>query len=336
MNIPYKKFLLIGCASLILLVLVGFIHIGLQIFPGSGPVEITDYHPFKSARAQEKYLAAYDLHAKNWPVPSENRMVETSYGSTFMRISGSYGAPPLVLLHGFGGNSLNWLPNVETLSQTYRVYAIDTITDSGRSIYTQVMDNPGDYIVWLNEVFNALDLGDDINLVGLSYGGWLTAQYAQYYPERLNKIVLLAPAATVLPIDNQWTLRAVLCMLPHRYFTRNFLLWLLEDFTNQDQTSRQLIEALADLAYLAARSFKPKPTVSPTVLTNSELMHILTPALFLVGENERIYSPSEAVERLNLVAPKIETSVIPDAGHDLTYSQADLVNHMILDFLSKP
>jgi pimeloyl-ACP methyl ester carboxylesterase len=60
------------------------------------------------------------------------------------------------------------------------------------------------------------------------------------------------------------------------------------------------------------------------------------PTLFLVGENEKIYSAQQAVEHLNTVAPNIETAIIPNAGHDLTLVQADVVNDRILDFLEKP
>ena len=62
---------------------------------------------------------------------------------------------------------------------------------------------------------------------------------------------------------------------------------------------------------------------------------LLTPALFLVGANEKIYSPQEAVERLGRVAPQIQAEIIHDAGHDLTFVQAELVNQRVLAFLSQ-
>ena len=50
-----------------------------------------------------------------------------------------------------------------------------------------------DLLSWLDELFDALRLGDEINLAGMSYGGALTAQYALHFPTRLTKL-LLAPA----------------------------------------------------------------------------------------------------------------------------------------------
>ena len=57
--------------------------------------------------------------------------------------------------------------------------------------------------------------------------------------------------------------------------------------------------------------------------------------IVLVGENEKLYPAKNAVERLNIVAPQIQTEIIPGAGHDLTIVQAGLVNSRVLDFLMK-
>jgi pimeloyl-ACP methyl ester carboxylesterase len=65
------------------------------------------------------------------------------------------------------------------------------------------------------------------------------------------------------------------------------------------------------------------------------LRGINVPTLFLVGENEKIYAAQEAVQRLSRVAPQIETAVIPDAGHDLTIVQAELVNRLVVAFLQR-
>lgn len=327
---------LITCSFFVILIIAGLIGLYISIFPGPKALEMTEFHPFKSEAAQDRFLALYEEREKDWPVPFESRMVETSYGSTYVRISGPENGPALVLLHGAGGNSLQWASNIVDLSQGYRVYALDSIYDNGRSIYTRAMEKPQDYILWLDEVFTGLALGNEVNLVGLSYGGWLTSQYALNFPGRLNKIVLLAPAGTVLPISPEWVRRAALGFLPDRYFIKSFLYWLLEDFVNQDEASRNLVDAWVEEAYIATRSFKPKSMVNPYVLSNSELQQIRVPTLFLVGENEKIYSAQQAVTRLNTVAPAIETEIIPDAGHDLTWVQAELVNRKILDFLAEP
>jgi pimeloyl-ACP methyl ester carboxylesterase len=66
-----------------------------------------------------------------------------------------------------------------------------------------------------------------------------------------------------------------------------------------------------------------------------ELKSIKVPTLYLVGEHEKIYSAQKAVQRLHKVAPQIKTEVIPDAGHDLTIVQAEMVNKKLLEFLKQ-
>jgi len=260
-------------------------------------------------------------------------MVNTSYGQTFARIGGPSGAPPLVLLHGIGGNSLQWMLNIAALSEIYRTYAVDNIYDYGRSVYTKAIKSSDDFVNWLDEFFSVLELGNNINLIGLSYGGWIASQYALRFQNRLNKIVLLAPACTVLPLSSKWIFRAVLCVVPHKCFTKSFIYWLLEDLAQKDEAGRAIIDEHVDESFLALRSFKTKRMVNPSVLTDKEFQSINVPTLYLVGENEKIYSAQKAIERINAVAPQIKTEVIPHAGHDLTIVQAAMLNKKILEFL---
>jgi pimeloyl-ACP methyl ester carboxylesterase len=295
------------------------------------------HHPFRSAKAKAKYLALYDEAARDWPVPSECRMVDTSYGQTCVRISGPVDAPSLVLLPGAGGCSLMWKPNIEALSERYRAYAVDVLINTGcvgRSVYTRTIESPDGAVNWLDELFSALETQDTINLMGLSYGGWLTSQYALRFPDRLNGIVLLAPAATVLPLRLEFLIRAMLVKLvPVRYLYRSFYCWLLNDLARE---SAQTFEVVVNDGMTATRCFKPAGFAGgPTVLTDKELQNIKVPTLFLIGENEGIYSAQKAVQRLNEVAPHIRTEVIPNAGHDLTLVQSGMVNQRILEFLAQ-
>ena len=152
----------------------------------------SSFHPFRSEKARQGYLANYDRRASQWPVAAQGRLVETSGGQTYVRISGPSDAPPLVLLPGVNASSLMWLPNISELSQNYRVYAVDNIYDFGRSVWKRPMLTASDFVNWLDELFTQLGLGENINLMGISYGGWIASQYALHRPGRLKKLVLLA------------------------------------------------------------------------------------------------------------------------------------------------
>jgi len=225
-----------------------------------------------------------------------------------------------------------WISSIETLSENYRTYAVDNIYDFGRSIYTKTINDSNDLVNWLDESFNALELGNDINLMGLSYGGWLTSQYALRFPERLHKIILLLPAATVLSMRLEFLARLIWLPLQFNYFTRSFIYWLFEDYAKKD---KKAVEDIADGISLAFKCFKSKRLPNTSVLTDAELKSIEIPALYLVGENEKEFSAQKAVQRLNNVAPRIKTEIIPNAGHDLISVQPEMVNKRILEFLKQ-
>ena len=162
---------------------------------------------FKSPQAEAAYMAAYDSALEKWPVPYEEKYVPTSYGDTYMIVSGPVDGEPLILVHGMGSNASHWSLNVAALAQSYRVYALDIMCSVGRSKPLKVFSDITDYADWLTEVLDALKI-EKANMVGYSYGGFITTCYAFQKPERLKKVVLLAPAATLLPFSKEWHLKS--------------------------------------------------------------------------------------------------------------------------------
>jgi pimeloyl-ACP methyl ester carboxylesterase len=69
------------------------------------------------------------------------------------------------------------------------------------------------------------------------------------------------------------------------------------------------------------------------VFSEVELSRINVPTLFIVGENEVIYDPVAAIEKVNRLIPNIETKLVPNAGHLVSMEQPALVNKHILEFL---
>ena len=328
------KTVAIGCGTIAVVFAALVAWIGVEIYQAVQPVELSDHHPFRSQAKKERYLAHYDARAENWPVGSETRMVESSWGVTFVRISGPSDGAPLVLLPGANATSLLWGPNIAAFSRDHRVFAVDNIFDFGRSVYTRNLTTPDDFVAWLDELLDGLGL-DRIRLVGLSYGGWIASQYALERPDRVEKLVLIAPAATVLPLSADFIKRGILCLIPHKHFVRGMVRWALADAAAGTEEQRREVAEAVDNAWIGIRCFKPKQMVNPTIFSDDQLRSIGPPTLFMVGENEVIYSGSgaDAVRRINEAAPEIQTELIPNCGHDLTLVQPELVNRIILDFL---
>jgi len=259
-------------------------------------------------------------------------MVATSFGQTFVRISGPGGAPPLVLLPGMTATSLLWTPNIRAFSEAYRTFAIDPIGDVGRSECTKPLQSLKDHLVWLDELFHELRLGGAVNMVGLSHGGWLSCQFALSLPKRLNKMILLAPAATVQRFSLEFLIRGTLAATRRRYFVRAVVHWLFADLALKDPMRS---DAAVDGMLRTFQCMRLRRVITPTVLKDHELRDLRIPTLFMVGEHEKIYAARKAVLRLQRVSPQIMTEIIPGAGHDFTIVQADMVNRKVLDFLAQ-
>lgn len=134
------------------------------------------YYPFVSEEAKEKYTEIYHKTGEEyWPAPFSRVYVETPFGPTYVRVSGKEGAPAMVLLPGITAPSLSWSPNVRVWGKYFRIYAVDMINDYGLSVDRRHPFTRHDLIVWLDSVVEQLQLKKFI-LVGMSYGGWLTAE----------------------------------------------------------------------------------------------------------------------------------------------------------------
>ncbi|MEE4311419.1 MAG: alpha/beta hydrolase [candidate division KSB1 bacterium] len=332
------RLFLAGCGTIVVLLLAFCIWVYFSLFSGQDAIQTSPHYPFKSVEAKEKYLDHYEKRSQKWPVAYEDQMIQTSQGETFVRISGFDDAPPLVLIPSAGATSLLWTQNVEMLADRFKIYAIDNIYDFGRSRNTRPFETPNDLMLWLDELFDTLALENNINLMGLSYGGWISSQYVLHAPERLHKAVLIAPAATIIQLPGEWAWRGILSAIPNKFIMRKVMVeWAFKDLAAKDDAASQTaIDDLMNDAILAIKSFKFKMPIHPTVLSDHELESISIPTLFLVGENEVIYSAGDAIARLNLVAPQIKTEIIPNAGHDLTVVQSELVNTKVIEFLLDP
>jgi pimeloyl-ACP methyl ester carboxylesterase len=291
------------------------------------------HHPFRSAAAQAAYLARYDRLARNWPVANETRSVDTTWGPTHVRLSGPSDGPPLVLVPGGAISSLMWRPNVAGLAAHYRTYAVDHIYDSGRSVFTRRPKTPADLTGWLDETLTGLGLGDGINLMGLSFGGWLCAQYALAYPRRVRRVVLVAPPG-ITPFGTEFVRRFLWVFVQPKTFP-GIVDWVFNDLARMGEAGRKMADELGEEIQLSARAFKPRAMVLPKVLKDEELRAIQAPTLYLVGENDKTCYPAKAVARLKAVAPQMQAELWAGAGHDITWVKAEAVGVRVMEFLGE-
>lgn len=293
------------------------------------------YYPFVSEEAKEKYTEIYHkTEEEYWPAPFSRVYVETPFGPTYVRVSGKEGAPAMVLLPCITAPSLSWSPNVRVWGKYFRIYAVDMINDYGLSVDRRHPLTRHDLIVWLDSVAEQLKLRKFI-LVGMSYGGWLTAEYALAFREKLLAIVMIAPGATILPISRRFLFRVALTGLFPIWGSHRLFRWLFKDSLNHPPKYGISYDWFMERSDLRFRSFRRRFVVPLRVLKDAEWKKITVPSLFMAGENEKLYPARKALEEMKRKSPQTERVLIPGAGHDLTALQADLVNEKVLAFLEK-
>ena len=106
---------------------------------------------------------------------------------------GAGGEVPVVLVHGLGGQWQNWLENIPRLALDRRVVAMDLpgfgLTPKPEHDEISI---PG-YGRCVNALCDKLELGE-VNLVGNSMGGYVAAEVAIQFPERVARLVLVSAA----------------------------------------------------------------------------------------------------------------------------------------------
>lgn len=290
------------------------------------------YFPFVSEAAKARYTARYREEEARWPLPFTGRFVETPEGRTYRRVCGPADAPPLVLLPGLTTPSLLWAPNAAAWGRSFRLYTPDMIYDAGLSVNAAPVWRRRTLLSWLSHLFGALSLRRPFALAGMSYGGWLAAEYALAYPEDVSRLVLLAPAAAVRPLRPRFLAAAAACLFFPRLFADRYFRWMFAD--SLARPGAMTFAEFQEGARLRLSSFRLRVPALPRVFTDGELAR-LPQTLFLMGEHDRLCNPFAAARRLRAACPHAEARVLPGAGHDLPVVAAGRVNALVLDFLKK-
>lgn len=128
--------------------------------------------------------------------------------------------PPVLLVHGLAGAMHTWDGVIPDLSARTTIIAAD-LPGHGRSDPPAGDYSLGAYATWLRDLLDALG-HDSATVVGHSFGGGLAMQFAYQYPDRCDRLVLVASGG--LGPDVNLALRAaalpgselVLSLIAHR------------------------------------------------------------------------------------------------------------------------
>jgi pimeloyl-ACP methyl ester carboxylesterase len=213
--------------------------------------------------------------------------------------------PPLVFLHGAG--TFTGFAYARAWSATHRVI-IPYHPGFGESADDTRIDAIGDYALHCLDLFDALGLGA-LSLVGYSFGGWMAAETAVMQPDRIAKLVLVAPSGLVVrdpPAADLMALhpREVPAHLMHRPER-------LAAFMPQGHDLEFLALRYREQTALA-RVVWERPSGNPKL--ERWLHRLRMPTLLVWGEHDRV-RPLAHAQRWLAGLPDARLTVLPDAGH---------------------
>ncbi len=244
---------------------------------------------------------------------------------------------PALLLHGQPGSARDWDGVIKELAGRVRTITFDRPGWDGRS---RPRDLEGNVKAALSELDRA-DAGS-ATVVGHSLGGAIAAWLAAAYPERVSRLVLLAPAANreslvavdhllAAPVVGELATAAALAgagaALAVRPLRRLISSELRVDGWALDGASRRLLMPRTWGSFLAEQRMlmRQLPLLEPL------LKRIVAPTTIVIGSADRLVPPHSA-RRLAEQIPDAELIEIERANHLLLHQHS----RQIAEIVSSP
>lgn len=214
---------------------------------------------------------------------------------------------PIILLHGWGGSSANFLPVISRLSQEgFACHVLDLPGFGMSDLPSQAWDVPR-YAQFVKDYMDFADL-PKASLIGHSFGGRISLVLGAECPERIKKLVLVNSAGVRLPPSLKtrfYTLgrRAIFAMLKlplMKRFEPPLRRWFRQKFGSADYLS----------AGALAETFKQ--------VVNQDLTgyakRITAPTLLIWGDLDH-ETPIQAARILESAIPDAGLVIFEGAGH---------------------
>ncbi|MBN1873754.1 MAG: alpha/beta hydrolase [Anaerolineae bacterium] len=272
---------------------------------------------------------------------SPGQFVQLSDGFTHYELAGPEGSTPVVLIHGFSVPYFIWDPTFTGLvAAGFRVLRYD-LFGRGYSDRPDVVYNQALYERQLLDLVNALDLGTNIDLVGLSMGGAIAVGFTAQHPDRVRRLAMLGPAGFPLPKS----LGVRLVRLPHLgewlfdLLTEKLIVaGLAKDFYVRDKLPEFQEQYRVQMQYRGFRRALLSTLRHGPINTMADAYRRVgqqdRPTLLIWGRYDQTV-PFIINEQVRAAIPHIEFHPIENAGHIAHYERPDVVNPMLINFLSR-
>jgi len=235
-----------------------------------------------------------------------------------VRDRGARGAPAVLMIHGFGSSLQTWDAWAAALSDEWRVVRLD-LPGSGLS----GPDSTNDYTdarthALLIELLAQLDLAS-VAVIGHSIGGRIAWSFASNYPERVERLVLVAPDGFASPGFEYGSAPEIPASLGlMRYVLPKFLLRMNLEVAygnpynlsaDMTQTYYDLLRAPGNREALLARL---RQTVLPDPVPLLE--RVQAPVLLVWGESDQMIPVTNSADYQRHL-DDVQLVRLPDLGH---------------------
>jgi pimeloyl-ACP methyl ester carboxylesterase len=248
---------------------------------------------------------------------------------------------PIVFVHGLGGQWQNFLENIPRAAQERRVIALDLPGFGGTPNPAYKISIPG-YGRCVDALCEKLALGR-VDIVGNSMGGFVAAEVAIQFPERIDQLILVSAAGItsanvaqrpVLTAGRVATAMVSYGAARHREValrprSRHLALALV---------ARYPALLRADLAYEGFFKGAGKPGFDDALRAclvydfRDRLPEIRQPTLIVWGERDSII-PVKDAEVFERLIPDSRKVVMRDTGHIPMAERPSTFNDLMMDFL---
>ena len=270
---------------------------------------------------------------------SPGDMVEVAGTRLHVRDTGPRDAPPVILIHGFGSSLHTWEPWAEGLDDRFRVIRLD-LPGSGLSPPDPAHDYTDDHVIaLLLALMDRLDV-PRASFVGNSIGGRLAWTLAAGHPDRVDRLVLVAPDGFASPgfaygqrPSVPLAMQAIRYTLPRGLLRAN----LAVGYADPKALTEPTVTRYRDLMLAPGAREAMLQRMAQTVLRDPEpmLRRIRSPVLLLWGEKDAMIPFANAADYQRNLA-NVRLVALPDLGH-LPQEEAPTASlPPVLAFLSEP
>jgi pimeloyl-ACP methyl ester carboxylesterase len=248
---------------------------------------------------------------------------------------------PVVFVHGLSGQWQNWLENIPRVARERRVIALD-LPGFGTSEMPHEEISITGYGRCVEALCEHLDLGR-VALVGNSMGGFIAAEVAIQFPQRVERLVLVSAAGITGPgmrrrpvLTFARIAAAVTAATAARHRTmarrrraRHMALSLV---------ARHPSRLRADVAWEALMKGAGKPAFDDALRAcldydfRDRLPDISCPTLIVWGRTDAVIPVKDAAEFERLIGGSRKV-VMDDTGHVPMLERPAAFNDLLLDFL---